>query len=160
MKIGSASLFAALALASSACEAEEPRITRVFCWGYPADEVTAERYAAAGVTDITVRSRKEYDLAVKYGMTPYCGIFYATGPHRPSGMRSRHSGNSREAKSTVLCIFFARSMNSSRKVLRWSRMLRRAAPTSFSMQGTWRLNTHYKTPSRTAIFSTRTLRLE
>lgn len=72
------------ALAASAAEAEEPapRFTRLFCWGYPKDDSVARRYAEAGVTDIPVRSRQEFDLAVKYGMTPYADCFLAVGPHR------------------------------------------------------------------------------
>ena len=83
MKMLSGVLWAALALGGAVGAAgDEPKITRVFCWGYPVDATAAKRYAEAGVTDITVRNRKEYDLAVKYGMTPYCGIFFAAGPHR------------------------------------------------------------------------------
>ena len=60
---------------------ETPRFTRVFCWGRPTDENAAKRYAQAGVTDIPVSNKKQYDLAVKYGMTPYCSCFSAAGPH-------------------------------------------------------------------------------
>ena len=58
-----------------------PRFTRVFCWGHPTDENAAKRYAEAGVTDIPVSNKKQYDFAVKYGMTPYCGTFTPAGPH-------------------------------------------------------------------------------
>ena len=54
---------------------------RVFCWGQPTDEETARRYALSGVTDIPVSNQKQYDLAVKYGMTPYCCTFTPAGPH-------------------------------------------------------------------------------
>ena len=70
------------AAAASAGEPPPPRFDRVFCWGYPTDETSAQRYAEAGVTDIPVRSRKEFDLAVKYGMTPYTDCFLPVGPHR------------------------------------------------------------------------------
>ena len=58
-----------------------PRFTRVFCWGHPTDENAAKNYAQAGVTDIPVSNKKQYDLAVKYGMTPYCCTFTPAGPH-------------------------------------------------------------------------------
>ena len=83
MKMLSGVLLAALTLGSGVGAAEEePRITRVFCWGYPVSDEAAKRYAAAGVTDMTVRDRKEYDFAVKYGITPYASCFFAVGPHR------------------------------------------------------------------------------
>ena len=83
MKMLSGVLWAALALGGGVCTAEGgPKITRVFCWGYPVSDEAAKRYAEAGVTDMTVRNRKEYDLAVKYGITPYCSCFFAVGPHR------------------------------------------------------------------------------
>lgn len=60
---------------------EAPRFTRVFSWGRPTDENAAKRYAEAGVTDIPVSNKKQYDLAVKYGMTPYCSTFSPAGPY-------------------------------------------------------------------------------
>ena len=58
---------------------------RVFCWGRLTDEDTARKLRAAGVTDIPVVNRQQYDLAVKYGITPYYGIFLPCGPH-PQGL--------------------------------------------------------------------------
>ena len=72
----------ALALALPALLCAGPPIRRVFCWGYPADDKTAARYAAAGVTDIQVRDAREAALAKKYGMTPYFSCFLPAGPHR------------------------------------------------------------------------------
>lgn len=58
------------------------KFDRLFCWGRPTDEETAARYAGAGVTDIAVQNQKQYDLAVKYGMTPYWKTFTPAGPYR------------------------------------------------------------------------------
>ena len=60
---------------------EAPHFTRVFSWGLPHNDDAAKRYAQAGVTDIPVRNKKQYDLAVKYGMTPYYSCFSPAGPH-------------------------------------------------------------------------------
>ena len=60
---------------------ESPRFHRVFCWGTPGNEEVARKYAQIGVTDIRVGSKKTYELAVKYGMTPYCGVFTPAGPY-------------------------------------------------------------------------------
>ena len=57
------------------------KFDRLFCWGVPKDEQTAARYACAGVTDIVVRNKNQYDWAMKYGMTPYWKIFTPAGPH-------------------------------------------------------------------------------
>lgn len=65
----------------SAKEELTPRFHRVFCWGRPVNEKSAMKYAQAGVTDIPVSNKKQYDLAVKYGMTPYCYTFTPAGPH-------------------------------------------------------------------------------
>lgn len=62
-------------------EQESPRFHRVFCWGTPSSEEVARKYAEIGVTDIRVNSKKSFDLAVKYGMTPYCGVFTPAGPY-------------------------------------------------------------------------------
>ena len=67
--------------AGNDAEVEPVKFRRLFCWGYPTSESVAEQYAAAGVTDIHVCNRKQYDLAVKYGMTPYWGVFTPAGPH-------------------------------------------------------------------------------
>ncbi len=72
----------ALALAAALTAAAERKIVRVFCWGFPADDTIAARYAAAGVTDIQVRNASEAALAKKYGMTPYFSCFTPAGPHR------------------------------------------------------------------------------
>ena len=54
---------------------------RFFNWTPPNDEACAERYFRAGVTDVCVANRKQYDLAVKYNMTPFYGCFTPAGPH-------------------------------------------------------------------------------
>lgn len=59
----------------------EPKIRRVFCWGMIRYEASAARYAAAGVTDIRVRSKQELTWAQKYGMTAYCNTITPAGPH-------------------------------------------------------------------------------
>lgn len=80
--------FAFFALLLSGCRTAEQntsgkmKFERLFCWGRPVSEAVAERYAAAGVTDIVVGNRKQFDLAVKYGMTPYWKCFTPSGPHR------------------------------------------------------------------------------
>ena len=61
--------------------AANPKYNRLFCWNFTNDEEEAAKFAEAGVTDILVTSRKQYDLAVKYGMTPYWKCFMPTGPH-------------------------------------------------------------------------------
>ena len=66
----------------TAVPANNMKFDRLFCWGRPADEQTAARYASAGVTDIVVQNQKQCDLAVKYGMTPYWKTFTPAGPHR------------------------------------------------------------------------------
>ena len=58
------------------------KFERLFSWGSPTSEAAAKRYAAAGVTDIVVHNRKQFDLAVKYGMTPYWKCFTPAGSHR------------------------------------------------------------------------------
>ena len=78
---------ALLALAAILCgcqsvPAEPPRFERVFSWGTPNNEENARKYAEIGVTDIRVDNKKQYDLAVKYGMTPYCGVFLPAGPYK------------------------------------------------------------------------------
>lgn len=67
--------------ASGTVSSEMMKFQRLFCWGNPKDDKTAMRYASAGVTDIVVRNKEQYDLAVKYGMTPYWQIFTPSGPH-------------------------------------------------------------------------------
>jgi hypothetical protein len=59
-----------------------PRFTKVFCWAVvPSNEEIAKKYAQAGVTDIPVRTKKQCELAIKYGMTPYYSCFSPAGPH-------------------------------------------------------------------------------
>jgi hypothetical protein len=53
----------------------------VFCWGTLHDEETARRFSEIGVTDIRVGNTNQLVLALRYGMTPYCGTFAARGPH-------------------------------------------------------------------------------
>ncbi len=61
--------------------AEGKRITRVYSWGTIRNEEQARRYAASGVTDIRVQNKKSFELAKKYGITPYFGCFTPAGPH-------------------------------------------------------------------------------
>ena len=65
-----------------AIPAEQPKFERVFSWGTPNNEENARKYAEIGVTDIRINNKKQYDLAVKYGMTPYCGVFLPAGPYK------------------------------------------------------------------------------
>ena len=58
------------------------KFDRLFCWASPTTEANAQRYASAGVTDIVVRSAKQYDLAKKYDMTAYWKVFLPVGPHK------------------------------------------------------------------------------
>ena len=60
---------------------EAPKITRVFCWGIPRTEAEAVRYAEAGVTDIRVTNKTQYEWVRKCGMTPYYSCFTPAGPH-------------------------------------------------------------------------------
>ena len=69
-------------LTTAKTSAEKMKFERLFCWGRPISEAVAARYAAAGVTDIMVGNRKQFDLAVKYGITPYWKCFTPAGPHR------------------------------------------------------------------------------
>ena len=67
------------------CRTENPsamKFDRLFSWGIPGNEKNAARYAGAGVTDVLVTNKKQYDLAVKYGMTPYWKCFMPVGPHK------------------------------------------------------------------------------
>ena len=86
MKFGLA-VFAVFALALGGCRTAEQNTTgnmkfvRLFSWGVPFNESVAERYSAAGVTDILVNNRKQYDFAVKYGMKPYWKCFLPAGPY-------------------------------------------------------------------------------
>ena len=79
---GKALLFVLVAAVLPTLLCAAPPIRRVFCWGYPTDDRTAARYAAAGVTDIQARNAREVALAKKYGMTPYFSCFTPAGPHR------------------------------------------------------------------------------
>ena len=40
-----------------------------------------KNYSEIGVTDIRVFDEKQLGLALKYGMTPYCGTFAPRGRH-------------------------------------------------------------------------------
>ena len=62
--------------------ADEAKITRFFSWAAPQNEIQAQKFAQAGVTDIIVGNRKQHELAKKYGMNPYWKCFYPAGPHR------------------------------------------------------------------------------
>jgi len=59
----------------------EAGFSRVYCWGKLLDEDIAVKLRAAGVTDIPVYDRQQYELALKHGMTPYYGVFLPCGPH-------------------------------------------------------------------------------
>lgn len=58
------------------------KFDRLFCWGSPANENEAARFAAAGVTDLPVKNLKQYEWAKKYGMNAYWNIFLPTGPYK------------------------------------------------------------------------------
>lgn len=61
--------------------AKVQKFDRVFSWGAPGNETSAACYAQAGVTDIAVENKKQCDLAIKYGMTPYYSTLMPAGPH-------------------------------------------------------------------------------
>ena len=61
--------------------AENLKFNRLFCWNFTNNEKDAARFAEAGVTDVLVHNKKQYDLAVKYGITPYWRCFIPTGPY-------------------------------------------------------------------------------
>ena len=63
-------------------EKDNAKFVRFFSWGRPVSEESAAKFAAAGVTDVLVNNRKQFDLAVKYGMRPYWKCFTPAGPHR------------------------------------------------------------------------------
>lgn len=54
---------------------DDVKFRQFFSWSYPGNEQSAAKYAEAGVTDILVANRKQYDLALKYGMRPYWKCF-------------------------------------------------------------------------------------
>ncbi len=58
------------------------KFIRFFSWNAPANEEGFVKCRQAGVTDIVVSSKQQFDLAVKYGITPYWRIFMPAGPHR------------------------------------------------------------------------------
>lgn len=45
--------------------ADEAKITRFFSWAAPQNEIQAQKFAQAGVTDIIVGNRKQHELAKK-----------------------------------------------------------------------------------------------
>ena len=57
------------------------KFERLFSWGPPTNEETAEKYAQAGVTDIIVYSEKQLELATKHGIRGYWTCFTPDGPH-------------------------------------------------------------------------------
>ena len=61
--------------------AKVQKFDRLFSWGAPGNETSAACYTQAGVTDIAVENKKQYDLAIKYGMTPYYSTLKPAGPH-------------------------------------------------------------------------------
>lgn len=74
-------LFSGCLTAPTDCLGPEKKFSRVFCWGIPTDEETARKYSEIGVTDIRVNNEQQLGLALKYGMTPYCGTFGPRGEH-------------------------------------------------------------------------------
>ena len=60
---------------------ENMKFERLFSWGPPTNEETAEKYVQAGVTDIIVYSEKQLELATKHGMRGYWTCFTPEGPH-------------------------------------------------------------------------------
>ena len=80
---------------------KQPRFERVFCWGRPASEENARKYAEIGVTDIRVITQKDYELATKYGMTTYCGVFTPAGPY-PQVMTNEETAYSEYIKGKDL----------------------------------------------------------
>lgn len=58
------------------------KFVRLFSWGASDKDADMRRYAEAGVTDILVRNKKQFQLAVKYGMSPYWKCFTPEGPWR------------------------------------------------------------------------------
>ena len=60
---------------------ENMKFERLFSWGPPTNEETAEKYAQAGVTDIIVYSEKQLEMATKHGMRGYWTCFTPEGPH-------------------------------------------------------------------------------
>ena len=81
------SVILVLALVTGGCRTTDRntsgnmKFERLFSWGVPYNESVAKQYAAAGVTDIMVNNRKQYDFALKYGMTPYWKCFTPAGPY-------------------------------------------------------------------------------
>ena len=63
------------------CTPQAAKFERLFCWECPWTEELARRFASAGVTDIMVKNQKHYQLAKKYGLTPYWKCFTPVGPH-------------------------------------------------------------------------------
>ena len=58
------------------------KFERIFAWGMPRDEDTARAYSEIGVTDIRVADAQQLELALRFGMIPYCGTFSPRGRHR------------------------------------------------------------------------------
>jgi hypothetical protein len=68
--------------AQTAKKKSPTKFRRVFSWGILKNETMAKKYSEIGVTDILVRNEKQLKLALKYGITPYCGTFTPRGRHR------------------------------------------------------------------------------
>ena len=81
----SALLMASLVWGCSSTQTAKQRpprkFKRVLCWGRLTSEDIAKKYQKIGVTDIPVSNEKQLKLALKYGMTPYCGTFSPCGTH-------------------------------------------------------------------------------
>jgi hypothetical protein len=60
----------------------EPGFQRVFAWANLKDEEIARRLSQVGVTDVRVSNELQRDLALRFGMRPYVGVFAPRGPHR------------------------------------------------------------------------------
>ena len=65
--------------------AVEAKITRFFSWAAPQNEIQAQKFAQAGVTDIIVGNRKQHELAKKYGMNPYWKLNQTSINHHIAG---------------------------------------------------------------------------
>ena len=76
-------LFISGCTSAQKAEKTEPpqKFKRVFSWGVLKNEDTARKFSEIGVSDIRVFSPKQLELAIKYGMTPYCGTFTPCGKH-------------------------------------------------------------------------------
>ena len=61
---------------------KQKKFERFFCWGSPANQAEAAKFASAGVTDIIVRNYKQYTYAKTTNMNIYWKVFLPVGPHK------------------------------------------------------------------------------